>query len=70
MSPEVRDAIEAAREPVRPSSVADANSSPRRYSFEHVHYTLLTVLREVPDGMTVAELRDELEIANNQGTSS
>lgn len=67
MSPEIRDAIEAARQPRKLSSVADANSSPRRWSFDHVHYTVLAVLRDVPDGMTVAELRDELEIANNQG---
>lgn len=62
MRPEIRDALDAAR--VRPARSVWEERRP--LSFEHVHYLVLAVLRDVPDGMTVAELRDELEIANNQ----
>lgn len=64
MSPAVREAIDAAREGRADLAVRAARPT-RRWSFERVHYLVLAVLREVPDGMTVAELRDELEIANN-----
>ena len=66
MRDEIRDAIEAACEPIEDNSVANLGRVRRRQSFGGVHYTLLRVLRELPDDLTLAELRDELEIANNR----
>lgn len=66
MMDEIRDAIEAAitHEPV---NVADLGKPRKRLlDFDSVHYTLLAVLNELPDWLTVRELREELDIANNQ----
>lgn len=60
---EVRDAIDAARS-VSGSDAAIARK--RHHSFQTVRAIVLAVVQELPDGMTVAELRDELQISENQ----
>lgn len=65
MSPEVREALESAR--TAPSDlVVTGAETRRRYSLEHVRRVVLSVLQNVPEGTTLSELRDELEISNNQ----
>ena len=62
MSDEVRDAIESARSSDVPTGQGWGSVKPRRHiSFERVHYLLFNVLRDLPEGMTVRELREELE---------
>jgi hypothetical protein len=60
----LRDAIESAR------TCKDAGYMPgsaaRYYSAETIRGLIYAVVRELPDDMTAAEIRDELEIANNQ----
>lgn len=58
MTPEIADAIESARSTI---SVARAFRPMRLMSFERVRAIVLSVLRDVPEGMTVAELREELD---------
>jgi hypothetical protein len=64
VSIEVSEAILSA------TSVATSDRSltknPRSHSFDRVRSLVLAVVRELPDNMTMAELRDELEIAENQ----
>jgi hypothetical protein len=63
MRVEIREAIDSA------GSVGSARlfGGPlRRMSFDRVRAIVLAVVRELPDDMSVAELRDELEIAENQ----
>lgn len=62
MSPEVREAIEAARQAQVADRPANAISFPRAADL------IRRVAENCPDGMTVAELADELSHANNQGT--
>jgi len=65
MRPDVRDAVDAARsarvnEPLW-------GSKPRNISAAFVRAVVYAVVRELPDDMSVRELREELDIAENQG---
>ncbi len=65
----IRDDVREAIESACSVEVADARPGPaaRRYrGFHKVRATVLAVVRELPDDMSIAELRDELEIAENQ----
>ena len=65
MRQEISDAIESARTTGLPDLVM--LSVPRRYkSFDTVRAIVLAVAQELPQDMTMAELCDELVIANNQ----
>lgn len=69
MAHELREAIESARSREAPfTGVApvDRGGLTRQYSFETVRALVYAVVRELPDDMTAAEIRDELEISNNQ----
>lgn len=66
MRPEIREALEAARGPIEDNKLVREVVTRRRYSFNHVWMTVLSVLRNVPEGTTLDELRDELELSNNQ----
>jgi hypothetical protein len=63
MRDDVREAIESARtsDHFEPMSIDPPRI--RRHSAERIRHVMLCVLRELPDDMTVAELRDELEPA-------
>ncbi|MGE5510282.1 MAG: hypothetical protein ACM31O_03410 [Bacteroidota bacterium] len=61
MLDEVRDAIESARSVGR--DVQRLGLPARRHSHDLVRAVVLAVVRELPDDMTIGELRDELEIA-------
>lgn len=65
ISAEVREAIENACS-VGGSETISFMRPPRKMSFDRVRAVVLAVIRELPDDMTMAELRDELEIAENQ----
>jgi hypothetical protein len=69
MTPEIKAAIESARTAAidRPRLFHLATPQ-RKHSFEFIRALLLAVVRELPEDMRVAELRDELEIGNNQGS--
>lgn len=67
MAPEVRDAIESARSASREGPIIRRAEPQRRHSFDHIRALVLSVVRELPDDMLVRELRDELEIVENQG---
>ena len=68
MRPEIRDAIESARTSGLPTDLVMLSTPPRRYkSFDTVRAIVLAVAQELPQDMTMAELCDELIIANNQG---
>lgn len=64
ISAEVREVIESARS----VDIESFSWGPRRrvISFDRLRALVLAVVRELPDDMTMAELRDELEIAENQ----
>lgn len=61
MRDDVREAIESARTSghFEPPTIDPARV--RRHSAARIRHVLLQVLRELPDDMTIAELRDELE---------
>lgn len=63
MNRELRDAIESART-CRSSDLVIGK--PRYMSAQTIRQIVYAVVRELPDDMTAAEIRDELEIANNQ----
>lgn len=65
ISAEVADAIDNARG-VRAGDEVRLGSRHHGISFDRVRAIVLAVVRELPDGMSIAELRDELEIAENQ----
>ena len=66
MREEISEAIESARS-VGVDGISTYAATPqRRRSAEMVRAITLAVVRELPDDMSVAELRDELEISNNQ----
>lgn len=68
MRDELRDAIESARlreAPFKGYSPVDGVPT-RHYSFGLVRALVYAVVRELPEDMTAAEIRDELEIQNNQ----
>lgn len=58
ISAEVRAAIESAR---------TVEFEKRSHSFQHVRALVLAVVQELPSGMTMAELADELLIGESQG---
>lgn len=62
MREDVRDAIESARTCAHfvPLTIG-GGARERKHSAEKVRAIVLAVLRELPDDMTVVELRDELE---------
>ena len=60
---EIREAIESARTVGRDSPAFHHAS---RSSFDHIRALILAVVRELPEEMLVSELRDELEIVENQ----
>jgi hypothetical protein len=60
ISAEVRDAVEAG------CSISSADFPRRVRSFDLTRAIVLAVVRELRDDMTVAEFRDELDIAENQ----
>lgn len=66
MTPEIRAAIESARST---GLGTDRVGGPRaRYrSFDATRAVVLAVLQELPADLTVGELADELQIAENQG---
>lgn len=65
MRTEIRAALESARSKERP--LGELSVKPmRHYSFETVRHFLHAVLQELPDDMTVMELREELDLAENQ----
>jgi hypothetical protein len=64
MSPDVCEAIESARTVATSEHVL--THSPRPHAFNRVRALVLAVVRELPDDMTMAQLRDELEITENQ----
>lgn len=69
MSPEVREAIENAItvDVGRGTDRQIYGSDQQRLNrFHATRAVLLRVLRELPEDMTLSELREELEIANNQ----
>lgn len=68
MSPEIREAIEAAVSgPVSQTPTTPFGGPRRRMSFSTARALLYAVAQELPGGLTVAELCDELCNANNQG---
>ncbi len=62
MIQEVKDAIESARTVEIKTLSASTINPARRHSSEMIRALVLAVVRELPDDMTVAELRDELDI--------
>lgn len=68
MRPEIRDAIENARGLRSDGSLRyHGAQEQRRISFGIIRAIVLAVVRELPEEITLAELRDELEIRSNQG---
>ena len=65
MRGDVREAIESACSVDLPPRYS-AFGPRRTISAERVRALVYAVVRELPDDMSVAELRDDLEIANNQ----
>lgn len=65
ISAEVRDALESAGSGRVGSGLARPT---RSMSADRVREIVVAFIRELPDDMTVAELRDELEISENQAT--
>lgn len=65
MREDVRAAIESARSVDLPP-FATAFGARRMISVDRLRALVYAVVRELPDDMSMAELRDELEIANNQ----
>jgi hypothetical protein len=66
MSPEVRDAIESVCD--EPAYRHPWDPYPKKkHDFDAVRVLLLKVAQELPDGMTIRELCDELHHAENQG---
>lgn len=66
MRDDIRAAIESARSVHRDGRLMRPVQPMRSWSFEAVRSITLAVLRELPDDLSVGEIRDELEIANNQ----
>jgi hypothetical protein len=56
MSPEVEDAIESAR-----TVGKGGDSGKRPYAFDFIAHIVLCVIRELPEDMSVRDLREELE---------
>ena len=68
MSPEVREAIEDACDG---QTIVPKYSSPiRPIAFERARDLLRRIMDNLPDEMTMSELRDELCHANNQEPSA
>lgn len=67
MREDVAEAIESARtsDHFTPLTIG-GGSRERKHSTERIRAVLLAVLRDLPDDMTVAELRDELEPVQKQ----
>jgi hypothetical protein len=63
MSPELRDAIESARSRGAPfKGYCPVDGTPTRwYSFETIQHLFLAVIRELPEEMSVREIREQLE---------
>lgn len=61
--PDVAEAIDNARSV---SGAEDSARRQRRHTFQTVRAIVLAVVRELPDDMSLAELRDELEISEHQ----
>lgn len=71
MNSAVRDALENACESTRePRGFADSARKKALLSVGALRAIILNVLQDLPPGMTLEELRDELEIANNQEAHS
>ena len=67
MRSEISDAIESARTTGLATDLVMIGHGPRRYrSFDTIRAIVLAVAQERPQDMTMAELCDELVIANNQ----
>ena len=67
MRSEISDAIESARTTGLATDLVMIGHGPRRYrSFDTIRAIVLAVAQELPQDMTMAELCDELVIANNQ----
>jgi hypothetical protein len=66
MREELRAAIESARSVHTPMRVVHFAEPQRQRSRQSVRALVLAVVRELPDDMTAAEIREELEIASNQ----
>ena len=63
MKSEIMEAIESART----VAIDTLGIGPhRKRSIRSIRAVVLAVVRELPDEMTISELRDELEISNNQ----
>ena len=69
MRPEIRDAIESARTSGLGTDLV-GNTTRRYRSFDTTRAIVLAVAQELPQDMTMAELCDELVIANNQSESA
>jgi len=65
MRSDVREAIESARSVDLPLKYA-AFGPRRTISAERVRALVYAVVRELPEDMSIAELRDDLEISENQ----
>jgi len=63
MRADIQDAIENARTATAPSGLEHGPDAkvPRTISAERLRQLLLAVLRELPEELTVLELRDELD---------
>lgn len=61
----ISDAIESARTTTKGDELVLIHRAEpqRRHSFEHVRGLVLAVVRELPEGMTIVELREGLEEA-------
>lgn len=59
----VKEAIESARSATLDTSLGGVR---KERSFRSIRHIVLSVIRELPDDMLISELRDELEISNNQ----
>ena len=67
MRQEISDAIESARTTGLAADLVMIGHGPRRYrSFDTIWAIVLAVAQKLPQDMTMAELCDELVIANNQ----
>jgi len=69
MRGDIKDAIESARTVDVYRPMIHGVEPQRNRSPELIRAIVLAVVRELPEEMTVAELRDELEIAANQAAT-
>lgn len=67
MRPEIRDAIESARTADGPLVHGARRAEPMRHiSFARLRNYLHQFVRELPEDITISDLRDELDNASNQ----